>query len=920
MGEDANMLPTPGGATPFERIRRTNAAGADFWSSRDFAEVLGYGDYRNFEQVVAKARMACFNSGQRIEDHFVDITEMITIGKGGQRAVKTTLLSRYACYLIVQNADPSKEIVALGQTYFAVQTRRQELADQATEEDRRLLLRQEMKLHNVRLAGTAKSAGVVEPRDYAAAEAAKGAQEVAMSVAAEGGAMRIPIAWAILIPAMAAAAACSAGEPAASEAAPAAPSIAEQAPDTWVKRSPVPGGPGSPRLGYESSWDYDPAAGKMIRWGGHDPGGGGPQLTETWAYEVRTGKWEYLQTNNNPPGNCCCRENVQCPLDNRFYRFSYPAFGHGWFWDRSRYLREDSVWTFDLAKNRWTNMRPGKEPALNVGKQACWDPNHQVFWVYDTKLRVYDPYANTWSTANQSKEIGKRDYAGMALDPTRNRLILFGDQGKDAPQTWAYDIAADRWIDLQPKGELPPGKGSGPTMVYDSRNDRMITIVLGTPRGGEGPRPISTWAYDPVKNEWQKMNPPQEPDPAGNRAQLMRYLPDLNIVILENRAGKEQQVWTYRLAHPLPPPVPKYVPTDVQVVLAEGGKASVSWKPEPIKTAILGYRVYRGEGEIPWKIKPQLLTPEPVKEAAFVDAGLKPGAVYHYCVTSVYPGNSESEASLRVRTQPKLILDSRVDVLAKDKVVFTWKPSDEKDVVGYVVERAPLRPISGAQKVQYAAQYVDKLPLEAMVERAALGAFERLTPKPIAEASFTDNVDLSKIVEVKDPIWQPYFGKDGLAGNKAYDMTRPGCPFAIYAYRIRAVNRLGVEGGPSPYQMTVPNEVEGLFAKERAEGGGTDLKWEASPHQDIKGYLVYRLNGRGAQWDKDSGVALLTSEPIKETTFTDLDEAGRGKARRYYVVVVDSLGQQGLASHGAWSRRQYWKHYEPWLPKDGWHQ
>lgn len=114
-----------------------------------------------------KARTACFNSGQRIEDHFVDITEMIEIGKGGQREVRTTLLSRYACYLVIQNADPSKEIVALGQTYFAVQTRRQEISDQATENDRRLLLRDEMKIHNIRLAETAKRAGVITSMDYA---------------------------------------------------------------------------------------------------------------------------------------------------------------------------------------------------------------------------------------------------------------------------------------------------------------------------------------------------------------------------------------------------------------------------------------------------------------------------------------------------------------------------------------------------------------------------------------------------------------------------------------------------------------------------------------------------------------------------------------------------------------------------------
>jgi DNA-damage-inducible protein D len=153
--------------TPFEAIRRTNSAGNEFWSSRDFAKVLGYTDYRNFQAVVESARTACFNSGQRVEDHFVGVTEMIEIGKGGQRAVQTVMLSRYACYLVIQNADPSKEIVALGQTYFAIQTRRQELSDAEIEEQRRLAIRSELRIHNIQLADAAKGAGVIESRDYA---------------------------------------------------------------------------------------------------------------------------------------------------------------------------------------------------------------------------------------------------------------------------------------------------------------------------------------------------------------------------------------------------------------------------------------------------------------------------------------------------------------------------------------------------------------------------------------------------------------------------------------------------------------------------------------------------------------------------------------------------------------------------------
>ena len=116
-----------GHLSPFERIRKVNEAGNEFWESRDLAEVLEYTQYRNFETVVEKAKLACFNSGHRIEDHFADISKMIEIGSGATREIKVTLLSRYACYLAIQNADPKKEIVAHGQTYFAIQTRRQEL-------------------------------------------------------------------------------------------------------------------------------------------------------------------------------------------------------------------------------------------------------------------------------------------------------------------------------------------------------------------------------------------------------------------------------------------------------------------------------------------------------------------------------------------------------------------------------------------------------------------------------------------------------------------------------------------------------------------------------------------------------------------------------------------------------------------------
>lgn len=167
-----NKLTNPN-QTVFEKIKETDKNGNEFWTSRKISKILEYAEYRNFLSVIERAKEACKNSGQLVENHFVDYHEMVGIGSGAERKMQSIKLSRYACYLTVQNADPGKEIVALGQTYFAVQTRMQEVQQMRayqqlkTEEEKRMFLRKEMHEHNKHLAAAAKKAGVLEPVDYA---------------------------------------------------------------------------------------------------------------------------------------------------------------------------------------------------------------------------------------------------------------------------------------------------------------------------------------------------------------------------------------------------------------------------------------------------------------------------------------------------------------------------------------------------------------------------------------------------------------------------------------------------------------------------------------------------------------------------------------------------------------------------------
>lgn len=154
----------------FESIKHVNENGQEFWYARELQKVLGYSEWRNFQNVINKAKDACKNSGNNVQDHFVDVNKMVGIGSNASRPVDDIEFSRYACYLVVMNGDSTKEIIALGQTYFAVKTRQQELIENyesLDEDQKRLAIRNEMKIHNKSLADAAKNAGIEDSKDYA---------------------------------------------------------------------------------------------------------------------------------------------------------------------------------------------------------------------------------------------------------------------------------------------------------------------------------------------------------------------------------------------------------------------------------------------------------------------------------------------------------------------------------------------------------------------------------------------------------------------------------------------------------------------------------------------------------------------------------------------------------------------------------
>jgi DNA-damage-inducible protein D len=158
----------------FEDAAQVDDEGREFWFARDLQILFGYAKWDNFLTIIQRAKSACTHSGRDCDDHFADVGKMVPLGSGAVREIDDIVLSRYACYLTAQNGDGRKRPIAFAQTYFAIQARRQEVRDQQetdytplSEDERRVLLRDEIKEHNKNLASAAKNAGVRDGPDFA---------------------------------------------------------------------------------------------------------------------------------------------------------------------------------------------------------------------------------------------------------------------------------------------------------------------------------------------------------------------------------------------------------------------------------------------------------------------------------------------------------------------------------------------------------------------------------------------------------------------------------------------------------------------------------------------------------------------------------------------------------------------------------
>lgn len=670
-------------------------------------------------------------------------------------------------------------------------------------------------------------------------------------------------------------------------------SWADHPENVWVKQSPREGAP-APKFGWEGSAAYDPRHNAWIHFGGHD---GIPQGNHLFVYDLGSGKWRQEFPNASPPGVCCVDGSNAFDMANGcFVAFPGASLGHGSQWSRSVFLRQSNAWLYDLGANRWTDMRPppykspekySRDVIGGICSGATYDPRHEVSIAFGgtgaggptQALFAYDAYANRFDQMRAANPPPERDGMGLAYDTRHKCLVLFGSQYLSDERTWVYRFETNRWeehaLDPHPPAQKTGTYSTIPKMAYDSINDRILCLVwLGEKRGHE------TWAFDVGKMRWTRMNPQTEPEPSKSRSRNLDFSPEHNIFILETMAaGGGPQIWTYRLKNAGPDKTP-LPPTDVEIE-SKDASAVLSWSASA-SSGVKAYHVYRADTDCAWKTGYKRIAA--TTETHYEDKDLPSGQICFYAVNAVGPGDLESALSRSVRTQPRVPAPPTVSVLASNKIEINWHPHPAPDVVGYNIYRGIVSP--------------------ATVRRGTPAAWKDNDPE-YPEPVVTSVKDISDIQKLNE---EPVTGN--LFVDSTVDLTAKGSrsgdyKYTVYAYIIKAVNRLGTESGPSPYAPTIPAAPQRAMLRE-LENGVAEIKWDPGPEKGVAGYRIYKLGT--SHWE----IIRVTDDPILANTFRHTP--GQGQTR-YWIVAVDRLGQEGEPSSPVWYNHNYTGFYS-----GEWHQ
>lgn len=564
------------------------------------------------------------------------------------------------------------------------------------------------------------------------------------------------------------------------------------------------------------------------------------------------------------------------------------------------------TWTLDPATLKWECQQPNRSPPpVCCAQQNVFDTAQNRFlrfksfsgshgwqwfreiYLNNSSVWSYDLASNTWRDLRPVPEPNIGALRCASWDSDQQVAVVFGGEGR-LDGTVVYDPYSNTWTRKLPLHEPPLGSSesrSGGNMAYDAA--RKLHILFGSQFSDER----HTWGYDLARNEWRDLRPATMPPTDRNDA-VLAYDSVNKVVVAVVRVAAGERDET---------------PAHLETWAYDAG--ANTWRkmnPPREPDAAAG--------------RSRVMTFIPDQNLCLIDAYVKPTErvpgvsrehqiwTYRYAASSDTP-RTRSNTPEPARTQPRIVEDVVVSVASAKEVLLRWQPPVGRiAATGYHVERAVVEVFSEDQ-IKRLKKDTPPLAEPSVGAINRIGPFVRLTKTPLRATNFTDDtLDLTKPQKVVgDVVWQHRFAAGDLDDQgKAYR-------FAVYAYRIRAVNAQGEESGPSPYFLTIPSAPQHFFSRE--EDDTCHLKWAANPEEQLAGYRLYWMQGPRPE-GPGQPTHRLTAAPIADTKFAD-QAAGR-EPRRYWIVAVDALGQEGLPSSPTWHYRTQREFYVPFVGP--WHQ